>query len=118
MRGKWLISAAALLLLGCSEKEVAEDNAQYVSAWEVAMVSSDVQEKWQRSCALCHVGGEGGAPRMGDPEAWQSRLDKGPGTLLKSTVEGLDRMPPLGYCMDCKIEDFAAMIRMMAGDLK
>ena len=67
MRGKWLISAAALLLLGCSEKEVAEDNAQYVSAWEVAMVSSDVQEKWQRSCALCHVGGEGGAPRMGDP---------------------------------------------------
>jgi cytochrome c5 len=25
-------------------------------------------------------------------------------------------MPPLGYCMSCEHEDFAALIQFMAGD--
>ena len=80
-----------------------------------AVTDSDVLAKWQRSCALCHVAGQGGAPRMGDSEAWASRLSQGNDRLLQNTVEGLNRMPPLGYCMDCSEEDFIAMIHMMAG---
>ncbi|MBT4160893.1 MAG: cytochrome c5 family protein [Gammaproteobacteria bacterium] len=118
MTDKWIIGAVILLLLGCSEKEVTKHTAGYISAWQGAVFSSDVQQKWQRSCAMCHVSGEGGAPRMGDDEIWQSRLEKGPVALLKNTVKGINRMPPLGYCMDCEVEDFAAMIRMMSGDIK
>ena len=71
--------------------------------------------QWARSCALCHVNGEGGAPRVGHPEEWQERLAQGESTLLTHTVEGLNNMPPLGYCMDCEREDFLGLIRFMAG---
>jgi cytochrome c5 len=34
---------------------------------------------------------------------------------MKHTLEGFNRMPALGYCMDCEMDEFAAMINMMAG---
>ena len=70
--------------------------------------------KWSRSCVLCHVRGEGGAPRVGHPEEWVERIDQGETVLLTHTIEGYNRMPPLGYCMDCEAEDFEALIRFMA----
>ncbi|MEZ5598389.1 MAG: c-type cytochrome [Pseudomonadales bacterium] len=72
------------------------------------------RQMWSRSCALCHVSGEAFAPRIGHPEEWRARLDKGMDVLLTHTLEGLDRMPPLGYCMGCEEADFAAMITFMA----
>ena len=70
--------------------------------------------KWSRSCVLCHVNGEGGAPRVGHPEEWATRIEQGHSALLTHTIEGYNRMPPLGYCMDCEAEDFEALIRFMA----
>ena len=101
-----------LLLFSCSETREA---APEPGDWQSAAMTEATLEKWQRSCALCHVAGEGGAPRMGDSEAWAYRLDQGAGVLMKSTTDGLNRMPPQGYCMDCSEADFAAMIKMMAG---
>ena len=74
-----------------------------------------VLEKWRRSCALCRVAGQGGAPRMGDVAAWSSRVDRGLDKMLENTLVGLERMPPLGYCMDCSEADFVLMIQMMTG---
>ncbi len=68
---------------------------------------------WARSCALCHVDGNGGAPRVGNVEEWAPRLAQGPEVLLRHTLEGLGNMPPLGYCMACEEEDFSAMINFM-----
>lgn len=87
----------------------------YEDAFLAASLTPEVQRKWARSCALCHVHGEGGAPRMGDSAAWQPRLAQGDTVLMRNTLEGLARMPPLGYCMDCELSDFAAMIRLMVG---
>lgn len=70
---------------------------------------------WSNSCALCHVDGTAGAPRVGDREAWQPRLAQGMAVLLKHTVEGLNDMPPLGYCMACENKHFTAMIEFMSG---
>jgi cytochrome c5 len=53
-------------------------------------------QMWSRSCALCHVDGNAGAPH---------------------TVEGLNSMPPLGYCMACERDDFLAMIDFMTAGL-
>jgi cytochrome c5 len=72
--------------------------------------------QWARSCALCHVNGEGGAPVVGDKDAWQPRLAQGEDVLLKHTVEGFNNMPPLGYCMDCEEDSFREIIRFMGGE--
>jgi cytochrome c5 len=74
-----------------------------------------VMRKWSRSCALCHVDGNGGAPRIGHPEEWQPRLAQGRDVLLDHTLNGFNKMPPLGYCMSCEAEDFQALIDFMAG---
>jgi cytochrome c5 len=71
--------------------------------------------KWSRSCALCHVDGTGGAPRVGRTDEWQPRLAQGRDALFERTVEGFNSMPPLGYCMSCEAEDFRALIDFMAG---
>lgn len=73
-------------------------------------------EKWQRSCALCHVDGNGGAPRMGDKAAWQSIIAQPSDVLLEHMQKGVGRMPPLGYCMDCTEQDFLVLTAFMAGE--
>ena len=75
-----------------------------------------VMQKWSRSCALCHVTGNAGAPRVGNAGEWQERRMQGADVLLAHTVEGFNDMPPLGYCMSCERGDFIAMINFMAGD--
>jgi cytochrome c5 len=82
---------------------------------EIASVD-DVMKKWARSCALCHVTGEGGAPRSGFAEDWNPRLVNGKTMLLTHTIEGYNNMPPLGYCMSCEEDDFIALIDFMVGE--
>ena len=83
--------------------------------------SAPVKERamalWARSCALCNIDGNAGAPRGGQAQEWGPRLAQGRETLLKHTVEGLNSMPPLGYCMACEREDFLAMIDFMTANL-
>ena len=62
---------------------------------------------------MCHVRGEGGAPKVGDHDAWAPRLAQGEAVLLEHTVNGFGNMPPLGYCMDCEREDLRAAIAFM-----
>ena len=76
---------------------------------------SVAMEKWSRSCALCHVRGEGGAPLVGDAEAWAPRLAQGEAVILRHTLDGFGKMPPLGYCMDCTERDYLVLIDFMAG---
>jgi cytochrome c5 len=74
-----------------------------------------VMAKWSRSCALCHVDGTGGAPRVGVPEEWGARLAQGEDTLLAHTIDGYNNMPPLGYCMSCSGDELRTLIRYMSG---
>ena len=65
------------------------------------------------SCALCHVTGVAGAPRIAHADDWSVRDEKGTAVLLQHTLEGFNKMPPLGYCMACEEEDFVALIEFM-----
>ena len=76
---------------------------------------SEAMAKWARSCALCHITGEANAPVVGDTEEWRQRLQKGEAALLNNVVNGINSMPPLGYCMSCEAADFRVMIDFMAG---
>jgi cytochrome c5 len=80
-----------------------------------ATMDEDVMAKWSRSCALCHITGEAGAPVVGDTAEWQRRLQQGEEAIINNVVEGFNSMPPLGYCMACEVSDFRAMVAYMAG---
>jgi cytochrome c5 len=111
-----------LSLFACSESAKIEPQSEGVTKAipESALPESasvyDVMNKWARSCALCHVTGEGGAPRSGFAEDWNPRLVNGKAMLLTHTIEGYNNMPPLGYCMACEEEDFIALIDYMVGE--
>ena len=75
----------------------------------------EVMAKWSRSCALCHITGEAGAPVVGDTAEWQRRLQQGEEAIINNVVEGFNSMPPLSYCMACEVSDFRAMVAYMAG---
>lgn len=69
---------------------------------------------YNRSCFSCHAGGVAGAPIPGDSEAWAPRAAKGMDALVASVREGIPPgMPPMGLCMSCTDEDFAAVIDYM-----
>lgn len=115
------------LILGlsaCSPSTKVEETA--ATQPEVAMatdtlmaVKADerVMRMWSQSCALCHVDGKGGAPHVGNVDEWLPRLAQGEEVLLTHTLEGLNNMPPLGYCMACEREDFLAMINFMTAGI-
>ena len=71
---------------------------------------------YQQSCFSCHYGGIGGAPRVGDAEAWGERLAKGRDVLLASTLNGLGTMPAMGLCRDCTEDDLNAAIDYMLAE--
>ncbi|MCH8497749.1 MAG: c-type cytochrome [Marinobacter sp.] len=73
---------------------------------------------YTRSCQACHATGTSRAPLTGDTQAWGRLLNKGMDTLVNNTIQGFGGMPPMGLCMDCDREDFAALIRFMASEPK
>ena len=108
----------AVLLSACSS--VASQNLGFGEQFRpptlrAVTVDEEVMAKWSRSCALCHITGEAGAPVVGDTAEWQRRLQQGEEAIINNVVEGCNSMPPLGYCMACEVSDFRAMVAYMAG---
>ncbi len=104
-----LCSLVFLLLAGCSIQPSNDTPFSNVA------ITDSVMGKWGRSCALCHVEGVADAPVVGDSAEWQRRLAQGEETVMQNILEGINSMPPLGYCMSCELEDFRAMVAFMAG---
>ena len=103
----------SLLLLNCAAG--IEQRAVEYAVKGGNEISAEVLGKWNRSCALCHINGEAGAPIIGDTDSWSERILKGEDALVRSVLEGLNSMPPLGYCMACELEDFKSMVNFMVG---
>lgn len=114
-----IVTATLLIMLISACSNAAPDrsgggtNASTV-AFANDMADESVMSKWARSCALCHISGEAGAPIVGDTVDWQRRLAQGEQSILRRVIEGYNSMPPLGYCMACEEDDFRAMIGYMA----
>ncbi len=47
-------------------------------------------------CMSCHDTGAAGAPKKGDAQAWQPRIEKGWSTLVDHALNGFKAMPPKG----------------------
>ena len=103
-------------LLGCSESPNDSPVAPPPQITPPATIAAPTARQLtlrNRSCALCHVDGNAGAPRLGHRGDWEAIRAKSRATLLDSVVSGLNDMPPLGYCMACETADFEAIISMM-----
>ncbi len=110
---------SGVILIAWTDNSWAASSAQATeSQITVAALSARQSTLWAGSCAFCHVDGNAGAPRMGYRAEWAERLTQGEGVLLRNTLEGLNNMPPLGYCMACESDDFRAMIRFMTSSVK
>lgn len=107
----WLLSSS----LSAAEPNLLGDGLSVTNPSMSNSAGSEAMAKWARSCALCHITGEANAPVVGDTEEWQQRLQKGEAALLNNVVNGINSMPPLGYCMSCEAADFRVMIDYMAG---
>ncbi len=67
----------------------------------------------QFQCVLCHGTGIGGAPRIGDGNAWKPRAAAGFDRLLRSALEGRNAMPPNGGLASLSENELRAAIRYM-----
>ena len=54
-----------------------------VHAW-----AAEPDQVYRSACGLCHDSGVGGAPKLGDKEAWTLRLKQGREALYKIAIEG------------------------------
>lgn len=58
------------------------------------------EEIVKAQCAKCHASGAGGAPRIGERDAWIPRLKQGLDFLVRSAIHGHGPMPPRGGMVD------------------
>jgi cytochrome c5 len=64
-------------------------------------------------CAKCHQDGKGGAPRIGDRDAWSKRLSQGVDHAVHSAIKGHGGMPPRGDRADLTDSEVRAAILYM-----
>jgi cytochrome c5 len=79
------------------------------------LASADaVEDRYNKTCVVCHAAGAAGAPKTGVPAEWNDRMAKGMDVLVQSVDKGLNAMPPKGMCFDCTADEFKALIEYMA----
>lgn len=64
-------------------------------------------------CSKCHQDGKGGAPKIGDREAWSKRLNQGIDRAVSSAIHGHGGMPPRGDKADLTDGEVRAAIPYM-----
>jgi cytochrome c5 len=64
-------------------------------------------------CVKCHQDGKGGAPKIGDRDAWSKRLSQGVDHAVHSAVKGHGGMPPRGDRADLTDGEVRAAILYM-----
>jgi len=69
---------------------------------------------FDKSCALCHVPGIAGAPKVGDAAAWAGRVREGIATLYRSALQGTSKgMPAKGGNLGLAEADVKAAVDYM-----
>lgn len=90
----------ALICIGCGSKtEVEEHPGKAV---------------YQRYCYACHQPGIADAPKLGDKDAWATRLTKSRAELVDNVIRGMPPgMPPQAGCGTCTTEELKAAVDFM-----
>ena len=76
------------------------------------------QALYNQACAVCHVAGVAGAPKLGDQAGWGARLGLGLDGLTASVIKGKGAMPPRGGAGNASDADIRAAVQYMLDSLK
>ena len=72
---------------------------------------------YDKACFACHAMGIAGAPKLGDKEAWASRIAQGMDVLKRHSIEGFSGstgyMPPKGGRTDLSDDEVNAAVVYM-----
>ncbi len=71
-----------------------------------------VEDRYNKTCVVCHAAGAAGAPKTGVAAEWEERLAKGMDAMVQSVDEGMGAMPAKGMCFDCDAAEFRATDRV------
>ncbi len=89
-------ASAAPAAASTAEPAAAEPAAAAPAAAAATVDLAAGKALYDKSCSVCHAAGVAGAPKLGDKEAWAPRIAKGMEALVKSSIGGLNAMPPRG----------------------
>jgi cytochrome c5 len=67
----------------------------------------------KEKCVECHQTGKDGAPRIGDRDAWVSRVSRGFESVVASAIHGHGPMPPRGGMADLTDPEIRAAVTYM-----
>ena len=106
-----LVAAAAEVV----EDEVEEAVEMVAEETTVAAAASDFDPAgaYQANCFACHGTGAAGAPKLGDSEAWDTRMEKGMEAVMANAINGIGAMPARGICMSCSDDDLQLVVEYM-----
>jgi cytochrome c5 len=72
---------------------------------------------YAQKCMACHATGAAGAPKLGDSDTWQARIDQGEATLFEHAIEGFQGkqgyMPAKGGFSDLSDDEVKAAVAYM-----
>ena len=88
-----------------------------VSAEATAATVHPGAESYEQYCSICHKVGVGGAPIVGETQAWSGRLENGVDSLIKNALDGMSSgtavMPPKGGFTHLSDEAVEQAVRFM-----
>ncbi len=67
-----------------------------VPGFAFAQAERSGKEVVDAQCSKCHLEGKGGAPKIGDRDAWVQRLKKGLDATVREAIRGHGGMPARG----------------------
>jgi cytochrome c5 len=75
---------------------------------------------YNNACLVCHGAGVGGAPVIGEVDAWSERIAQGNDTLYQHALEGYTGqagyMPPKGARLDLSDDEVRAAVDYMVSE--
>ena len=91
------------------------------SAPPPVMAALSGEEVYNSACIACHMTGAGGAPLLGDVDAWEARVAQGKPLLVQRAVEGymgeIGIMPAKGGRLDLSDEEVENAVGYMLDQL-
>jgi len=89
-------AAAAAVEVATAPAATATAPAAAAPAAAATVAAGAGEALYKQACAVCHVAGVAGAPKLGDKAAWAPRLALGLDGLTASVIKGKNAMPPKG----------------------
>ncbi|MGI9317179.1 MAG: c-type cytochrome [bacterium] len=95
----------------------AEEAAAATQEVQVASGPADGESVYNTACTACHTAGIAGSPKLGDPDAWVSRISQGMDTLIEHAIQGYQGeaglMPAKGGNPALTDEEVSAAVQYM-----